>query len=99
MPPHAIQLTPTERWTAILHVRVLQNKYTEFPRISLDETKQALGASDIDFTFSTRATALFGSGSPFASGSPANGLSLAISMMEKRIVARRMRLRRMFIRP
>jgi mono/diheme cytochrome c family protein len=41
MPAHAVQLTPTERWTVILHVRVLQNKYTEFPKISLEDTKQA----------------------------------------------------------
>jgi mono/diheme cytochrome c family protein len=41
MPSHAVQLTPTERWAVILHVRVLQNKYTEFPKISVEETKLA----------------------------------------------------------
>ena len=41
MPAHAIQLTPAERWAVIVHVRVLQNKYTEFPKVSLEETKQA----------------------------------------------------------
>jgi mono/diheme cytochrome c family protein len=40
MPAHAVQLAPADRWAVILHVRVLQNKYTEFPNISVAETKQ-----------------------------------------------------------
>jgi cbb3-type cytochrome c oxidase subunit III len=39
MPAHDLQLSPTDRWAVILHVRVLQNKYTEFPKISMEETK------------------------------------------------------------
>lgn len=45
MPAHVVQLTPTERWAVILHVRVLQNKYTEFPKVSLEETRQAFLAN------------------------------------------------------
>jgi mono/diheme cytochrome c family protein len=41
MPAHAVQLTPAERWAVVLHVRVLQDKFTEFPNVSLAETKQA----------------------------------------------------------
>jgi mono/diheme cytochrome c family protein len=40
MPAHALQLTPTDRWAVILHVRVLQNKYTEFPKVCLADTIQ-----------------------------------------------------------
>ncbi len=38
MPAHALQLTPADRWLLILHVRVLQNKYTEFPNVRLVDT-------------------------------------------------------------
>jgi cbb3-type cytochrome c oxidase subunit III len=40
MPSHAAQLSPTDRWSAILHIRVLQNRFTEFPSVSLAETKE-----------------------------------------------------------
>jgi mono/diheme cytochrome c family protein len=45
MPAHALQLTPTDRWLTILHVRVLQNKYTEFPNVKLSDTAQAYKAN------------------------------------------------------
>jgi mono/diheme cytochrome c family protein len=45
MPAHAIQLMPTERWAVILHVRVLQNRYTELPHVSLEETKKTFLAN------------------------------------------------------
>jgi mono/diheme cytochrome c family protein len=38
MPGHAVQLSEMDRWAVILHVRVLQNKYTEFPNVSLSDT-------------------------------------------------------------
>jgi mono/diheme cytochrome c family protein len=38
MPAHAAQLAPADRWAVILHVRVLQNKYTEFPTVRLADT-------------------------------------------------------------
>jgi mono/diheme cytochrome c family protein len=38
MPAHALQLTAADRWVVILHVRVLQNKYTEFPNVRLTDT-------------------------------------------------------------
>jgi mono/diheme cytochrome c family protein len=41
MPAHAVQLTPTERWAVILYVRVLQKGHTEFPKVSLEDTKTA----------------------------------------------------------
>jgi mono/diheme cytochrome c family protein len=40
MPAHSLQLTPADRWLVILHVRVLQNKYTEFPNVRLADTIQ-----------------------------------------------------------
>jgi cbb3-type cytochrome c oxidase subunit III len=40
MPSHAAQLSPTDRWSAVLHIRVLQNRFTEFPNVSLAETKK-----------------------------------------------------------
>jgi mono/diheme cytochrome c family protein len=40
MPAHAVQLSPADRWAVILHVRVLQNKYTEFPNVRLADTIQ-----------------------------------------------------------
>jgi mono/diheme cytochrome c family protein len=45
MPPHAVQLTPADRWAVILHVRVLQNKYTEFPNVRLADTIAAYKAN------------------------------------------------------
>jgi cbb3-type cytochrome c oxidase subunit III len=45
MPAHALQLNPTDRWLAILHVRVLQNRYNEFPNVKLSETAQAYKAN------------------------------------------------------
>ena len=45
MPAHAVQVTPNERWAVILHVRVLQDKHTEFPKVSLEDTKQAYSAN------------------------------------------------------
>jgi mono/diheme cytochrome c family protein len=38
MPAHALQLAPVDRWAVILHVRVLQHKYTEFPNVRLTDT-------------------------------------------------------------
>ncbi len=38
MPPHALQLAPVERWAVIVHIRVLQNKYTEVPQVRLADT-------------------------------------------------------------
>ena len=38
MPAHAIQLTPAERWALILHVRLLQNQFTEVPDVRLSDT-------------------------------------------------------------
>jgi mono/diheme cytochrome c family protein len=35
MPAQAAQLAPADRWAVILHVRVLQNKYTEVPPVRL----------------------------------------------------------------
>jgi mono/diheme cytochrome c family protein len=40
MPAHAVQLSELDRWAVILHIRILQNKFTEFPKISLSETAQ-----------------------------------------------------------
>jgi len=40
MPAHALQLSPMDRWAVILHMRVLQNKYTEFPNVRLADTIQ-----------------------------------------------------------
>jgi mono/diheme cytochrome c family protein len=40
MPAHNLQLSPDERWLTILHVRVLQNKYTEVPNVRLADTVQ-----------------------------------------------------------
>jgi mono/diheme cytochrome c family protein len=40
MPGHALQLSDTERWAVVLHIRVLQNKYTEVPKVSLAYTMQ-----------------------------------------------------------
>jgi mono/diheme cytochrome c family protein len=41
MPAHAVQLTPTDRWAVILYVRFLQRGHTEFPKVSLEKTKEA----------------------------------------------------------
>jgi mono/diheme cytochrome c family protein len=38
MPAHALQLAAADRWAVILHVRVLQNKYNEFPNVRLSDT-------------------------------------------------------------
>jgi mono/diheme cytochrome c family protein len=38
MPAFALQLSKTERWALVLHVRVLQNRYTEVPNVSLAKT-------------------------------------------------------------
>jgi mono/diheme cytochrome c family protein len=51
MPSHAAQLSPNDRWSVILHVRVLQNRFTEFPKVSLAETKK---------TFETNCSACHG---------------------------------------
>jgi mono/diheme cytochrome c family protein len=40
MPAHALQLSETERWAVIVHVRVLQDKFTEVPSISLAKTME-----------------------------------------------------------
>jgi mono/diheme cytochrome c family protein len=45
MPAQAVQLAPPERWAVILHVRVLQNQYNEFPKVSLPETAAAYKAN------------------------------------------------------
>ena len=45
MPAHAVQLAPSDRWSVILHVRVLQDKYTEFPNVSLAATKKVYQAN------------------------------------------------------
>jgi mono/diheme cytochrome c family protein len=36
MPPHALQLSPTDRWAVILHVRALQSN--EIPRVQMADT-------------------------------------------------------------
>jgi mono/diheme cytochrome c family protein len=38
MPPHALQLSPVERWSTILHVRALQKKLSAAPDIRLADT-------------------------------------------------------------
>lgn len=45
MPAHAAQLSPTDRWSVIVHIRVLQNRFTEFPNVSLAETKKVFKES------------------------------------------------------
>ena len=45
MPAHAVQLTPAERWALVLHVRVLQNQFTEFPNVRLADTIQIYKAN------------------------------------------------------
>lgn len=45
MPPHALQLAPADRWAVVLHVRVLQDKYTEFPKVRLADTIQTYKAN------------------------------------------------------
>jgi cbb3-type cytochrome c oxidase subunit III len=38
MPAHALQLSPLDRWAVILHVRVLQKKFTGSPNVKLADT-------------------------------------------------------------
>jgi mono/diheme cytochrome c family protein len=38
MPPHALQLSSLDRWAVILHVRVLQKKFTGTPNVRLADT-------------------------------------------------------------
>jgi cbb3-type cytochrome c oxidase subunit III len=45
MPAHALQLSPEDRWAVVLHVRVLQNKFTEIPNIRLADTIVAYKAN------------------------------------------------------
>jgi cbb3-type cytochrome c oxidase subunit III len=40
MPAHSIQLSENERWAAIVHVRILQGKYTEMPKMRLADAVQ-----------------------------------------------------------
>jgi len=45
MPAHALQLSPEDRWALVLHVRVLQDKYTDYPHVQLADTIQLFKAN------------------------------------------------------
>jgi mono/diheme cytochrome c family protein len=45
MPAHAVQLSPEDRWALVLYVRVLQNKFTEYPNVRLADMVQVFKAN------------------------------------------------------